>query len=221
MWTERVGRLELVREIVLSQVYRQSSQVPPEEASRPMSIDPENRLLWKMNRRRVDAESLLDSMLQASGSLDLEIGGSTIRKGVKADYDYGHTGMSRRAVYWPVLRNALPRIFEVFDFPNPSMVVGRRDKSSSAPQALFLLNNPFVIECGEQAAAELLARQFPDQDAQISYVFRQVLGRLPEDSEHELVKSFLGEERTSKEQLEAWTQVYQTLFGSLDFRHIP
>ena len=121
----------LIREIVMSRTYQLSSSIERDSGRPEHRIDPENRWLWRMNRRRLDAECLLDAMLSVSGQLVLDVGGKSIRDGVKTDYDYEHAGMQQRAVYWPVLRNSLPPLFEVFDFANPSMVVGRRNSSST------------------------------------------------------------------------------------------
>ena len=164
----------LVRTIVLSDAYRRSSQ----ESEVGMRIDPENRLLWRSNRKRLDAECLRDSMLLVAGRLDLASGGPTIRPGVAADFDYVD-GSLRRSVYVPVLRNSLPQLFEVFDFPDPSSVVGRRNRSTVAPQALYMMNDPFVREQATAAARKLLSEQPGGDDRAIDFCFRQTLGRAP------------------------------------------
>ena len=130
----------LLRELVLTRTYRLSSR----HDQLGSESDPDNRLLWRMNRRRLDAESLLDAMLAISGRLRTDLGGSQIRSGTTNDYNYRHDS-NRRALYWPVLRNSLPELFRVFDFANPSMVTGRRENSSTTPQALFLMNNPWAV----------------------------------------------------------------------------
>ena len=84
------------------------------------------------------------AILFVSGRLQTHLGGSLIRPDTSNDYNYRHNS-NRRALYWPVLRNSLPELFRVFDFANPSMVTGRRESSATTPQALFLMNNPWVI----------------------------------------------------------------------------
>ena len=90
---------------------------------------------------------------------------------------------TRRSVYAPVFRNALPELFEVFDFADPSMVVGRRDASTVAPQALFLMNHPFVLEQARHAARRLLAEPGRDDPGRIDRAYRLALGRPPTAAE--------------------------------------
>ncbi len=205
----------LLREIVLTRTYQLSSQSRKDG----MAVDPENRLLWRMNRRRLDAESLLDAMLSVSGGLDSQIGGPTIRAGTANDYDYMHAG-NRRAVYWPVFRNSLPDIFFTFDFANPSMVTGRRDVSSTASQALFLMNNPWVIEQAEQTAVRLLALQGLDDRERLQQAMLLTLGRPGSAEELRMTLEFIkSSENEPQGRKRSWSQVIQALFSSLDFRY--
>jgi hypothetical protein len=203
----------LVRSIVLSSAYRRSSH----ESEIGMQVDPENRLLWRANRKRLDAECLRDSMLMVAGQLDLASGGPTIRPGLSADFDYADRGF-RRSVYVPVLRNSLPELFEVFDFPDPSSVVGRRNRSTVAPQALYMMNNQFVRERALAAARRLLAEQPAGDDRTIVLAFQQTLGRAPSAAEAALAKQLLktGGDDSSERR---WADLYQMLFASLDFRY--
>src|SRR5690606_17240193 len=95
-----------------------------------VEADPENRLFGRAFRKRLDAESLRDAMLQLAGTIDWTMGGSTLAPGMTADFDFQYTGR-RRSVYVPVLRNSLPDIFEVFDFADPSMPTGRRNQTNT------------------------------------------------------------------------------------------
>ena len=162
----------LVRRIVRSRTYRLAAVDDP----RVRAADPENRLLGRMNRRRLDAECLRDTILQVSGQLRLEMGGPAFPGDLAEDYAYKDAG-TRRSVYVPVFRNALPEIFEVFDFADPSMVVGRRNASIIAPQALFLMNDPFVVEQSKHAARRLLAEPGLDDPGRITRAFVLALGR--------------------------------------------
>ena len=102
------------------------------------------------------------------------------------------TPSTRRSVYCPVFRNALPELFEVFDFADPSMVVGRRNVSTVAPQALFLMNHPFVLEQSRHAARRLLAETEPgDDDRRIERAYRLALGRPPSERERRIALEFL------------------------------
>ena len=99
-----------------------------------------------------------------SGQLKLEMGGPGFKSDLAADYGYKHAQV-RRSVYMPVFRNALPELFEVFDFADPSICTGRRNTSTVAPQALFLMNNSFVIEQAQRTAHRLLEdKQLGDTD---------------------------------------------------------
>ena len=204
---------KLVRLIVLSHTYRQSSL-------NPKSDDAENRLFARQNRRRLEAESIRDTILTVSGQLQLDAGGPTFKPELAADYGYKH-GDTRRSVYSPVFRNSLPELFEAFDFADPSVCTGKRNVSTVAPQALFLMNNPFVIQQAKLAAQRLLDEKDLDEGMRVTRAFRIALGRTPGEKERAIAEKFLSEEGTdSKKRLEAWSQFVQTLFASADFRYV-
>jgi len=239
---------KLVREMVLSRTYQQSSSIQysvfsdqskadgarPNEAqlntdslntehfSRASAADPENKLLWRANRRKLDAESIRDTVLQVSGQLELAQGGPLLKPGTSADYNYKHTD-TRRSVYSPVLRNSLPELFEAFDFADPSLVVGKRSDSTVAPQALFMMNHPWVMEQSQSAAQKLLAAKLADDRERVARAYRLVLGRPPTDGEVTLALKFLPAESSASEaakRAEAWGRFYQALFASVDFRYL-
>ena len=206
---------QLVRDIVTSATYRQASEASAES----QKVDPENRLLSHANRRRLEAEAIRDAMLTISGELDLAAGGPTVPEDLSADYDYVAAG-NRRSIYIPVFRNSLPAIFEAFDYPDPSLVVGKRTTSTVAPQALFLLNNPFVRERAEAAAVRLLANDTGSDDERVRRAFRWTLGRVPTPEETAVARETLREEiGASSSPEKAWTEVFHLLFLSLDFRY--
>ena len=211
---------QLVREIVLSRAYQQASVIP--NSAIPNSADPENKLFWRANRRKLDAEAIRDTVLQVSGQLDLAQGGSLLKPGTSADYNYKHTD-TRRSVYSPVLRNSLPELFEAFDFADPSLVVGQRSDSTVAPQALFMMNHPWVMDQSQSAAGKLLGEQLADDRTRVARAYRLVLGRVPTDSEVTLALKFLPAESATTEPVkrtEAWGRFYQALFASVDFRYL-
>jgi hypothetical protein len=219
---------KLIRQLMLTHTYQLGSASAPEQGEsvqndRPLrnDVDPENRLLWRMNRRRLDAECIRDTILLVSGQLKFDRGGSAIQAGVSADYGYQYSD-TRRSVYVPVLRNALPELFEVFDFADPSMVAGCRNFSTVAPQALYLLNHPFMAEQAQYAAKRLLAETGLNQRARIERSYRLTLGRLPTDGEIRVVTQHLdgiGDQK-GDELIVAWSQFYQSLFASVDFRYV-
>ncbi len=214
---------KLVREMVLSRAYQQASVgLAGPQLAAGLAADPENKLLWHANRRKLDAESIRDTVLQISGQLDLAQGGPLLKAGTSADYNYKHTD-TRRSVYSPVLRNSLPELFEAFDFADPSLVVGKRSDSTVAPQALFMMNHPWVMEQSQSAAQKLLAGKLADDRERVAHAYRLVLGRPPTDGEVTLALKFLPVESAASEsakRAEAWGRFYQALFASVDFRYL-
>jgi len=219
---------KLVREIMLSRTYQLSAApgsagVPPartpaagETPALPRIPDPENRLFSHANRRRLDAECLRDTMLSVSGQLSSERGGLSFKSTQSSDYGFNFTE-PRRSVYAPAFRNALPEIFEAFDFADPSMVVGVRNVSTVAPQALFLMNHPFVREQAGAAAKRLLAEKSADDDARLLRACRLALGRAPTAGEQAIARKVL---QNTSDATEAWTDIFHALFASPDFRYV-
>src|SRR5439155_7018441 len=136
------------------------------------------------------AECVRDTMLVVSGRLRQDAGGRTYPAKLTADYGYRHDD-TRRSVYAPVFRNALPELFEAFDFADPSMVTGRRNVNTVAPQALLLMNYPFAIEQAKAAAARLLNGPVTDDAARIERTYRLTLGRPPTLGEWRVALAFL------------------------------
>jgi hypothetical protein len=206
----------LVRQIVLSRTYRLSAAIDP----RAQAADPENRLLARSSRRRLDAECLRDAMLAISGQLELESGGKTIRPGTTADYGYRHD-LRRRSVYLPAFRNALPEIFEVFDFADTSVVTGERNRSTTSQQSLFFMNDPFVVAAAQQAARRLLAVEGLDDAGRISSAYGAAVGRAPSEAELRTSLEFISSAIASGvDRNDAWSQLWQAIFASLDFRFL-
>jgi hypothetical protein len=207
----------LVREIVLSRTWQQA-------VATPAANDLDNRLFAHANRRRLDAEQIRDTILSVSGQLKLDLYGLNI--GGAGDIDannfsaqnteYGYVfADTRRSVYTPAFRNKRLELFEVFDFGDINASIGQRNVSTVAPQALYLLNHSFVVE-QSRAAAERTLASTDDDDARITGAFRRTLGRAPTAAELEKCRSFLG----ANASLEAWAQLHQTLFATLDFRYL-
>lgn len=202
---------ELIKQIVSSKTYQLSSE-PAEKAE---SLDPDNRYLSHQNRKRLTAEAIHDSLLYIAGKLDLTPGQDTIRPGTKSEYGY-QFDFGKRAVYLPVFRNRLPDLFAVFDFPNPNMPQGKRTASNISPQALFLLNSDFAFTHA-QATAERAMQESDQTEERIEWQTLSILGRYPTSDEQRLFTEFIDGEVDS---ISKWTQVAQSLFGSLDFRYL-
>ncbi|MEW6157651.1 MAG: DUF1553 domain-containing protein, partial [Verrucomicrobiota bacterium] len=150
-----------------------------------------------------------------SGQLSAKRGGPTFKAGLTADYGFNFSE-PQRSVYVPVFRNALPEIFEVFDFADPSMVVGARNSSTVAPQALFLMNHPFVRQQASSAVKRLFESGLANDEARIDYAYRLVLGRKPSQRELALVKNSVA----AVDGPEAWVDLFHALFASAEFRYV-
>ena len=147
----------------------------------PRFADPENRLFAHANRRRLDAEQLRDTMLSVSGQLEFKVGGLNIGNAGDIDAnnfsaqntEYGYVFTDkRRSVYTPAFRNKRLELFEVFDFGDINQSMGQRTVSTVAPQALYFLNHPFVIEQAKAAAERTPATSGGD-DERITTAFRR------------------------------------------------
>lgn len=208
----------LIREIVLSRTYQLASVEAPEIE---VSADPENRLLTRANRRRLDAECIRDAMLFVSGQIDLTPGGPTYKPDLNSDFEYKHTD-TRRSVYSSWFRNGLPEVLEAFDVADPSVPSGRRNVSTVATQALFMLNHPWVREQATAAAKQLLAEPGLDEAARLDRVFRMTMGRYPTSTEREISLRHLQEAgaRSPAEETAVWASLLQSLFASIDFRYV-
>lgn len=204
----------LVREIVLSRTYQLSSAI----GAKASGLDPENHLFSHAHRRRLTAEQLRDAMLAIGGRLKFDTQGPTYPLTRMADFGFV-LEEPVRSVYVPVFRNALPELFEVFDFAPSSMVTGRRTASTVPPQALFLLNHPFVREQAAAAAQRLIALQARDIPGRIDYAYRQALGRPPTSRERALALRHMSE-ASSAESEQTFTELFHALFASADFRSL-
>lgn len=214
----------LIREIVLSRTY----QLGAIRDHTLVQADPENRWLGRANRRRVEAEVLRDSILFSAGSLDRALGGpSTTGLGERAvtnDSKGGAQvdGITRRSLYLPVIRNEVPQVLEVFDFADPDVSTGRRDATTVATQALFLLNSPFVLEQSRQFARLLLAAPAEDR---LSLLYRRALSRTPNADESKKATEFVAQYRLTvknkaEAELEAWAALCQAVFASTEFHFV-
>ena len=172
---------KLHRRILLSSTWQQSSRDNPAYRS----TDPENRLLWRMSRRRLSFEELRDSLLAVSGRLDQQIGGrpSDLVKNI----------VRRRTVFGKVDRMALPGFYRYFDFPGADTHVPERHETIVAQQALYLMNNGFVLDQASYVAQRTAMTE--DPAARIDAMYRLVLGRRPSDEERSLSLEFIKSQR--------------------------
>ena len=210
---------KLVRRLCLTSQFRLSSEV----SLAASHVDPENRLLARASRRRLDAESIRDSLLQISGALDLSIhSGRTIAKISTYDNAYRHDEhpLMCRSVYVPSLRNTMLDLFEVFDVANPNVVAGKRTNSLRPAQSLYMLNSPFVMEQSQRAAVQFInstAYHGDDAGRSVRNAWRICLGREPSPDEATAAVNLL-QERTDSQP--AWAALFHSLFASVDFRYV-
>jgi len=202
----------LIRKLVLSKTYQMSSD-PNREKS---LTDVENRLLWRANRKRLDAECIRDAMLLISGQLDSSRGGLTIRKIEQYDQNYKFDSR-RRSIYVPCFRNSVLDLFEVFDMANPNMVTGRRTASVLPTQSLFMMNSPFVIGLAQHTAALSNEKSAGGQAWDIEKLYRMILGRHPLPTELKLSRAYLNNFEANEGTL-AMESLCHSLFASIDFR---
>ena len=209
----------LVKRLCLTSQFRLSSEASAEASH----VDPENRLLARAPRRRLDAESIRDSLLQISGALDLSIhSGRTIAKLSTYDNAYHHdeNPMLCRSVYVPSFRNTMLDLFEVFDVANPNVVAGKRTNSLRPAQSLYMLNSPFVMEQSQQAAVQFMnsaAYHGDDAGLSIRNAWKICLGRDPSHGEMTTAANLINNQTDS---LPVWATLFHSLFASVDFRYV-
>ena len=179
----------------------ETSEVSTDQSADGATIDSDNRLLWRMNRRRLDAESYRDSILQISGRIDLTMGGPGIQqftqsKGAQAtpklDYDafdWNNPSAARRSIYRVVWRGIADPFMESLDFPDLGLLPSTRGESVSALQALSVFNNDFVLHHSRVLATSLETTQ-TTIDEQVAQACRLVYLREPRDEERTLLTAY-------------------------------
>lgn len=202
----------LHREILQSATYRQAGTY---NASF-FAVDPENRRLWRMSRRRLDVESWRDAMLQVCGTLNPTLGGPAA---TLAD-----AGNNRRTIYGSVDRYEPDDMLRLHDFPDAFTHSPNREPTTTALQQLFVLNSPFLLRQATALAARVTAECPGDLQLQVSRVYQLLFGRNPTSAEWNAAQTFLkaGQviEAASNQQTPsatAWKNFAQVLLGSNEF----
>jgi len=186
----------LIRKIVLSNTYQMSTHVSDITAK----LDPENNLFSRQNRKRLEAEAIGDSMLLAGGQISAN-----------------HPALEKKRFSFQKLnRNKLSELFEVFDFPNPGLVSGTRNTSSVPTQALYMMNNDFVIKQARLVSTNIEKQEAKDLNRKITLAFLKCLGRPPSEEEMKISLLFL-QKNSTKVNLEG---LVHSLFACLDFRYL-
>lgn len=200
----------LHRMIVLSSVYRQSTQDHPDYRK----SDPQNLLLWRQNRRRLDLEAMRDSLLAVAGTLDPAMGGRSVEI-TTAPYS------TRRTVYGYVDRLNLANLYKTFDFAVPDMHCPQRFVTTIPQQALFMMNSPFVMEQAGKLVEQPDVRESTSPEERIQAIYRRIFGRRATAREVALGVGFL--ERSTAPppapRAPVWQYGYGT--GGADFHPLP
>ena len=173
---------QLHRAILLSAVYQQSSAVTPDD----LSLDPDNRLWSRMNRRRLESEPIRDSLLSIAGRLDTTMGGPSIR-----DFN-----SPRRTMYLTTIRSDRSGFGSLFDAADPESSTDMRTVSTAAPQALFMMNHPFTI-AQAAALAQRAQAAAPDASGRIRWLYETVYQRPAGDRELTLGRQLLARLRSA------------------------
>lgn len=232
----------LVREIVLSRTFALSSDYQPTA----FSVDPENRLLWRYHRRRLDPETLRDALLSLSGQLDNRPLESTVwylgdqATAVGDNKNRRRSDFPCRSIYLPVIRNDLPELFEIFDFADPHATTGARPQTMVPTQGLFILNSELMMDTASLLAERLLSQvekeHAPQHVQQLTAeqtrdvaasIYMQVLQKVPSDSEVAAIADFIerqqalaNESGDSQEMVKAVSLAVQAVLAASQFQFI-
>lgn len=181
--TENGGSLkELHRQIMLSASYQMSTTY----SEQGNTTDPENKLLWRFNRRRLTGEEVRDSVLALGPGLDTSMGGTLLKVKNRAYVTGSNTNITdefdnhRRSVYLPVVRSSVYEVLQALDFPDPAVSNGDRNTTTVAPQALFMMNSSLVDTSTLALATSLIAM---NPSGRIDRAYSVIMGRVPNERE--------------------------------------
>lgn len=222
---------QMHRTMMLSATYQMSANYDAKAAE----ADPENVLLWRMSRRRLEAEAIRDAVTAVTGIIDWKEGGTLLnykdRQYVAdtAKRGAGDFDVPRRAVYIPVVRSSMYEMFQAFDLPDPSTPNGDRNSTVIAPQALFMMNSGLVLKATHTMAEQLLAAQGWDDAGRVKAVYERALSRPPAATDVDRALTFIAQvEKTLearendavKRRLLAWQSFCKALLSSNEFIYV-
>jgi len=216
---------ELHRQIMNTAAYQQGSNISvfPADKEDPRLVDPENRLLWRANIQRLEAEQIRDAMLATCDWLSPEIGGKTILLRNR-EFVFNHTSKDastyespRRTLYLPVIRNHLYDMLEQFDYPDPTMPSGSRNSTVIAPQALMMMNAPVVLEASKRLADRLA--KLPAEE-RVEQAYALLFGRPPLQEEVSDALRWIQEFGRIEKPEHAWALFCQSLFAANEFIYL-
>ncbi len=227
---------KMIKEIMLSRAYGLSSTL----SAANYAVDPDNVTHWRMNKRRLDAEAIRDSMLAVAGTLNLyPVDGSPIalagdgREGMIALFRGNLTQPTNvRSVFLPIVRDQVPESLSLFDFPDPSLVNGQRESTNVPSQSLYLMNNPQAIATADAFAQRLSRIEVKKPGDRIAAAFLLAYGRPPTADESTAMQAFFmhfteqamkgasTDEARKQAQGKALSAFCQSLFASAEFRYL-
>lgn len=222
---------KLIRHIVLSETFRRSS-TPGREAEK---VDPDNRLLHHYPARRLDAESIRDTILAVSGRLNPEMFGPGLHPHRAKEVDYRKLfigpldGDGRRSVYIKVTRMEGPQFLELFDFPNRMVTRGKRDRTNVPAQALAMLNDPFVIDQARFWAEQLVKSKHDSIETRVRVMVHRAVGRPPVAAELQRFVSLIrrladdpsADETALLKDKNVWQDAAHAMFNLKELVYIP
>ncbi len=226
---------QLIREILMSRTYQMASTYNAQNFAQ----DPDNKLHWRMNQRRLEAEAIRDSMLAISGSLNLyPVDGSPVaragesREGIFNLFrELNSKPYNYRSIYLPIVRDQISEFLSVFDFPDASLVNGERDHTNVPSQSLFLMNNGQSLNAAD-AFARRLAQFEGTPLERLSYAYQLAFARNPTETELAALRTFWSrfpeqaangkrsQEARDQAQAAALSAFCQSLFASAEFRYL-
>jgi hypothetical protein len=212
---------KLIRTLVLSRAYQLSAR----HDRKNFDVDPDNVLVWRMPRRRLEAEALRDTILAVAGRLDLTPpSGSAIGRSGEGNVAFRFFGGdpsaadTHRTVYLSIVRDRVPEMLTLFDFPDASLIIGERATTTVPAQALYLMNNRFVIRQAEAMAERLLAGK-DEEDAKLKLAYLLCYSRPPSGKELEKARQFLAAYGKGHPRRATWSALCQAFFASAEFSH--
>ncbi len=184
----------LHREIVLSSTYRQSSRLDATKSK----LDPANKLVWRVNRKRLSVESWRDSLLAAAGVLDRSLGGRSIQ--------VSSPNENRRTMYSYISRFELDPLLTLLDFPDPNTHSERRSQTTTALQKLFSLNSPLMVRLAKDLSGRVVKQPDLTDRARVKLAYQAALARNPDGEEIEAAVEYINAGQNKDEQWERFAQ---------------
>ncbi|MDY3553888.1 PSD1 and planctomycete cytochrome C domain-containing protein [Gemmata sp. JC717] len=222
----------LHKQLMLSATYQMSAAHDP----KAVTADPDNRLLWRANVKRLEAEAVRDALLAVGGQLDRSAGGPVLAHVKNRDFLFDHTSKDqttytspRRSVYLPVVRNNLYDVFQLFDAPDAAVPNGDRATTTVPTQALFFMNSDLATRAADALAGRVLAGPERGATERVGLLFALAYGRPPSEKEVQRVtagvaaleREFASEADPAKRTRKAWAAVCQAVLAANEFIHIP